>query len=244
MLRRGWVSASLALREEVRRELALSGRQIAELEEILQSAQDEQRSSMRSLVRERLPDFRKMSNAERQVVAQQIQEEISQRSKRVRDKVITVLTPPQKTRFNELEFQFLVQSGDVMAALAVAGVDLDQDDQDVLREAVDQTRNKLREEIARITREMQLKALSTVMAEAQLQQLMGKPFQFVGRGRPSSRAAAGETERPASDEDGSGNGRGNVRRGGDRDRASPRRRNRRREPRNDVDFQRVDVKLR
>ncbi len=224
----GGGSASFAVRKDVQKELDLSPRQIEEVEEISQSAQDEQRSFMRELMRERMAELRNMSDNERREVMQDIQNEIAKRNKKVRDKVVDVLSSRQKTRFNELEFQYNLQRGNAMAALTVADVELDEDDEDALREAMEKGQNKLREEIARITREMQIEALATVMSESKVQRLMGDIFQFESRGGPGGRTAGGPGRRPRG---GDGNVGRRRRPDGDDDdeQSSPRRRNRRRE---------------
>ena len=162
----GGGSASFAVREDVQKELDLSPRQIEEMEEISQSVQDEQRSFMRELMRERMADLRNMSDNERREAMQDFQNEIAKRNKKVRDKVVDVLSSRQKTRFNELEFQFNLQRGNAMAALIVANIELDEDDEDALREAMEEVQSKLREEVARITREIQIEALATVISES------------------------------------------------------------------------------
>ncbi len=163
---------------------------------------------------------------------QDIQKEIAKRNKKVRDKVVDVLSSRQKTRFNELEFQYNLQRGNAMAALTVADVELDEDDEDVLREAMEEVQIKLREEIARITREMQIEALATVMSESKVRRLMGDIFRFESRGGPGGRTdAGGPGRRPRGGDDDDGNVRRRRRPAGDDDdeRSSPRRRNRRRE---------------
>lgn len=230
----GGGSASFALREDVRNELDLSARQIKELEEISRSAQDEQRSSMRELIRERMADFRNLSNNERREATRDIQKEIAKRNKKVRDKVVDGLNSRQTTRFHELEFQYNLQRGNAMAALAVADVELDEDGEDALREAMEEMQSKLREEIAKITREMQIEVLAIVLSESKVQRLMGETFQFESRGGLGGRAAAGGPgRRPRGGDRGDGNVRRRRRPAGDEDdndeQSSPRRRNRRRE---------------
>ena len=226
----GGGSVSFALRGDVRDELDLSARQIEELEELSQSAQDEQRSSMRELMRQRMADFRNMSSDERRGAVQDIQKEIAKRNKKVRDQVVDVLNSRQGTRFNELEFQYSLQRGNAMAALIIADVELDEDDKDTLREAMEEMQSKLREEIARITRDVQIEALATVMSESKVRRLMGDVFQFESRGGPGGRADAGVPgRRPRGRDDDNENVRRGRRPAGDDGQSSPRRRNRRRE---------------
>ena len=228
----GGGSVSFAAREDVRNELDLSPRQIEEMEEISQSVQDEQRSFMRELMRERMADLRNMSDNERREAMQDFQNEIAKRNKKIRDKVVDVLSSRQKTRFNELEFQYNLQRGNAMAALTVADVELDEDDEDALREAMEKGQNKLREELARITREMQIEALATVMSESKVQRLMGDIFRFESRGGPGDwTSAGGPGRRPRGGDDNDGNVGRRRRPAGDDDdeQSSPRRRNRRRE---------------
>ncbi len=160
-----------------------------------------------------------------------IQKDQAELAKNARGKIKEVLNAKQKTRLAELEFQYNLQRGNAIAALAAADVELDEDEEKDLQDAMEEMREELRAEIAALTRKMQIKALATILSESKIERLMGDVFEFEsggaggrtfggqGRGGPGRTGGPGRrggddggenarrSRRPSSEDDSGGNRR-------------------------------------
>jgi hypothetical protein len=163
-----------------------------------------------------------MSDEERQEAIAKLRDERQAQQKETKDKINEVLSSRQRTRFSELEFQFALQQGDVSGALAAAGVELSEADQEKLDETREELTQELRQRIAKLQQETNSEILGSALDSGRISQLAGDAFEFdasagprFGRGggggeqRGGGRAArradeaeqeedAGDGERPAS----------------------------------------------
>ena len=221
--------AQFVMRTDVQKELDLDSDQVEELREISRNA-----PGFRDMFQELGDSFRAMREAttdeERAVAGREIQKKTAKMFEENDEEALEVLTSSQKRRAQQLKFQYDVKDR-TFAALATAGEELDEDDEEKLTEAIRDVRKELQEKIAELQMQMYAEALGKVMSASQVEKLMGDTFAFepispFGRGGPGGGpggAGGNRRQRP-----GGGDGGDNPRRrrpGGDDDEpANPRRR--------------------
>jgi hypothetical protein len=178
-MRGGFGGGPLALlqRDDVQRELKMSGPQIEQVEEMV----NETRESMQGQIQQ-FGNFRDMDDDERREMVEKMQENRQRQQDELREKAMGILNRNQQPRFAQLQFQFSLQWGDLMGALAAAGVELDDSDREKLREAQRDVEQELREKIAQLQKEANIEALSSVMDTSKVEQLMGDSFTFEEQG--------------------------------------------------------------
>ena len=158
--------------------------------------------------------MRDMSPDEREETMAKVQKAIAKKNKESNEEVLEALTSKQKSRFKELKFQYDISRGQAAAALVGADIELDDDDDEKLREAMQVVNEKLNARIAELRMELYVGAIGSVVSESKIKKMMGEAFVFESR---NARSAFGDGQRGAR----GGGQRG--RRGGDGG-ANPRRR--------------------
>jgi hypothetical protein len=201
----------LALRDDVQAELNLTEQQVRDVRDLAQESRQGQRGFGG------FEGFQDLSQEERAEAIAKMREEREAQTKELRGKLREILNSKQGERFAELDFQFSLQRGDLQGALAAVGVVLSEDDADKLRETQQEAQEKIQEQIAKIRREANVNALSSVMAASKIETLMGAPFTFEADG-PGQGFGGGRGARGGGRGDRAGGGGG--RRGQDRN-ASP-----------------------
>ena len=212
---RGGDTMSFVLREDVQKELALSKDDAEELREIIDDLQQEARDSRGNF------DFRNMSAEDREEALTEMREKSAEMAKKARKAVVAKLSSKQKSRYAELEFQYLLQQGNLSGALSAVGEKVDEDE---LNDEVQKVREEIRKRTAEITHELYAEAIGKV-TDADVEKLMGKAFSFEStrpqRGGGGLAGGGGRTGRQRGG--GASNGGGNSRRARPSDDANPRR---------------------
>ena len=206
----GGGDARFAVRDDVKKELDLDEDQIEELQEISRNGPD-----VRQMMQDLDIDFRdvfRMSAEEREETMAPLAKKMAKANKESREDVLDVLTSKQKDRFAELKFQYDVSQGRGVAALAAMDVDLDDDEEDELKEAMEGVNEKLQKRLAELRRELYIEALASVVSESKIEKMMGDAFTF--ETQQFGRGGRGGGDRGGRQARGQG-GRGGRQRGGD-----------------------------
>ena len=140
----------LASRDDVRKELGLTEKQISEIDEIAEGSRESRRDMFRGL-----QDLRNASQEEREQAIARMREQTTKTQNDQRAKVDKVLTSDQRSRFAQLEFQFSLQRGSVQGALDAAGIEMSDSDRQKLSETREEVQQRVEEEIAKIRRDAQ-----------------------------------------------------------------------------------------
>lgn len=172
----------LLQREDVQKELRLTASQIEEASTLA----EESSSAMRDQMRDRMANFRDMSDQERQDAMAEFQEVRQKQQEELRDKARNLLNRNQQPRFAELEFQFAMQRGNLAGALAAAGVELDPNEQEDLRDAQQEVRADLQAKIAQLQLEANMEAMESVVDRSKIERLAGDTFTFEATGGPGA----------------------------------------------------------
>lgn len=210
--------AQFVSRTDVQKELDLESDQVEELKEIADNA-----PGMRDLMQDIGFDFgamRDMSQDERREAMEDMQKKIAKKMSERDEDTLDVLTSRQKKRAKELRFQYDVSQGRALNALVSADIELEDDEEDELREAMDSVNTELQKRIAELRLQLYVEALGKVVSETKVEKLMGEAFTFDARtARGGDRGRGGQ--RGGGDAGGRGGrgGRGggggeNPRRGG------------------------------
>ena len=215
----GGGDARFAVRNDIKKELDLDEDQIEELQEISRNGPD-----VRKMMQDLDIDFRdvfRMSTEEREETMAPLAKKMAKANKEAREEVLDVLTSKQKNRFAELKFQYDVSQGRGVAALAAVDVELDDDEEDELKEAMEGVSEKLQKRMAELRRELYVEALASVVSESKIEKMMGDAFEFetqqFGRGgRGGDRGGAqGRGGQGRGGQGRGGQGRGGRQRGGE-----------------------------
>lgn len=204
-------SAAFALRADVQKELGLKEDQVDELRELSREAPSTPR-----IMQEMGIDFqamRDMSSEERQEIIADVQKTIAKKNREANKEVMELLTSKQERRFKELKFQYDVSQGRAVAALAGAEIDLSDNDQKTLNDALKDANATLNARIAELRRELYSDALNSVVSDSKIKSLMGAAFAF-DSGDSRNRFGGGR----------GGRARGGGQRGGGDNAENPRRR--------------------
>jgi hypothetical protein len=172
----------LLQREDVQKELRMTAAQIKELASLAQDS----RSGLGEQLRERMGDFRDMSEEERREMFAELQETRQKQQEELREKAKTILNRNQQPRFAELEFQFALQRGNLSEALSAAGVEVESDEAEKLQEAQQEAQADIRAKMAQLQLEANMAALESVMDRAKIERLAGEPFTFEAAGGPGA----------------------------------------------------------
>lgn len=200
----------LASRDDVRKELGLTEKQISEIDEIAEGSRESRRDMFRGL-----QDLRNASQEEREQAVARMREQTTKTQNDERAKVNKVLTSDQRSRFAQLEFQFSLQRGSVQGALDAAGIEMSDSDRQKLSETREAVQQRVEEEVAKIRRDAQNEILASVVSEKQIEKMTGEPFEFAveqrrfgGRQGGGGAAGGGREERarrrPATEDNDSG----------------------------------------
>ena len=188
----------LVQREDVQGELKITESQIEKIE----SLADEQRESMRDQFGQ-FGDFQNMSDEERQDAMAKMRERRTSQQKELGKQIGEILNKEQQTRLAQLEFQFNLQRGDLMGALSAGGMELQQADEEKLRDAQQEAEAK----IADLRTKAFVEAIGSVVDEAKVKELMGESFAFEqmgppGFGRQGGGRRQGDAARPSRNREG------------------------------------------
>jgi hypothetical protein len=189
----------LLRRADVQRELRMTDSQIDQVQELAQASRDRGMGMMDQIGR-----LRDASPEERGEIIAKMQESRRKQQEELREKAKDILNRNQQPRFAELEFQFGLQRGNLMGALAAAGVELDPEEAEKLRDTQRDIQTELREKITQLQKEANIEALNSVLDESKIEQLMGDSFTFEQEQRPfgqrgGDRAGAAQRgDRPAA----------------------------------------------
>ena len=171
--RPGGGTLGLMFRPVIREELGLNDTQIEQLRENAEEAFGGLRR--RAGGRE---DIGSMSDEERREFFAKMRQEREKVEEGMREKIAAVLTPEQAQRFAEIEFQAMVQRGDLGGALKQAGVTLSDEERQSLRDKQRDVMKKVDEQIAQLRRDAYRDILDGVVTSEQLDRLMGEPFEL------------------------------------------------------------------
>ncbi|MDA0660016.1 MAG: hypothetical protein O2931_01720 [Planctomycetota bacterium] len=166
----GGGAMGIIMQDQVRQELQLTEDQVGKIEELLRSTADS--------ARKRFGNFRDLSGEEREAAVEKMRQDREKIEKDLTEQLRGVLNSDQATRYAELEFQFLLQQGDLVRALKKAGVEVETDKADALRIKQEEVMKRVHAEIAKIRDAGNREILSDAVSESQLQKLMGEPFAF------------------------------------------------------------------
>jgi Spy/CpxP family protein refolding chaperone len=187
--------------ERVQQELALVDDQLEELREV----QDEAREVMQEVFRDMdWQSLRDLPEEERRAKFAEMQSQVEDRLKGVRERVNSVLLPHQQKRLEQLAFQTQSRrgpGGGLQTDSIADKLGLSEEQKTKLREAAEKAQANMEEKMQKLRQEMEDEILSVLTAEqrAQYKELMGEAFDFGtprrGRDRGDDRGEDRRSER-------------------------------------------------
>ena len=183
---RGGDTIGFILREDVQQELGLSKADLEDLRKVVEAAQQESGE----LRREMFGNFRDLSQDEREKAATEMAQKTEEIAGKARKAVASKLSSKQKQRYAELEFQYLLQQGNLIAALQAADIKPSSSVQAELTDAMRDVREEIRKRTEQITRELYADVIGKV-ANADVDKLTGKAFTFENTGPQFGRGGPG-----------------------------------------------------
>jgi hypothetical protein len=189
----------VARRSDVQKELALTESQVDQIQALAEATRDQ--------ARQRFEGFRDQQDPEaRRDALSQMRETMTKQNEEARQKLNEILNPNQRSRFAELEFQFNLQRGSVLGALASAGIKISEAEQEKLRDQERDVQEEVRKKMDQLRQEANVELLGSVLDRSKIEQLSGAAFTFEqdagpgGFGRPGGPPEA-RGDRPGGQSD-------------------------------------------